>query len=280
MSVINLQTQRVTAPAAFVTKGRQRVRQYGESVYLRNGDEFELELFNPTINKVLAKINLNGKYLGNGIVLRPGERVFLERYLDEARKFMFETYEVNGADPNVREAIRNNGEVEVQFFDEYKPSPWTYTYTYNPCWSYNGGYPNYVYPSHTELRFGCRGNSGPSGPAGVYNSGGTAQGNSAGCFTNSVGNPVVNDDGAAMSFADNFNPIETGRVEKGANSNQVFNTDTTTFNSYWSWRNTWKILPESNRPLLKEDLKVFCTNCGAKRKKSSHMFCPNCGARF
>ena len=79
-----------TEPTAFVTKGRQRVKQYNnDSVYLNNGNEFELELFNPTTSKVMAKIELNGISIGAGIVLRPGERVFIERYLDEAKKFMF-----------------------------------------------------------------------------------------------------------------------------------------------------------------------------------------------
>ena len=107
---VNLHTKPVTVPTVYVTKGRQRVKQYDNYiVYLKNGDEFEIEFFNPTINKVLAKINLNGKSLGSGIVLRPGERVFLERYIDEAKKFLFETYEVDGNDSNVKEAIKMNG---------------------------------------------------------------------------------------------------------------------------------------------------------------------------
>ena len=53
--------------------------------------------------------------------MRPGERVFLERYLDEAKKFLFETYEVNSADPNVQRAIQNNGDVEIEFYQEYAP---------------------------------------------------------------------------------------------------------------------------------------------------------------
>jgi hypothetical protein len=32
--------QRVTEPTAFVTKGRQRVKQYDNKVFLRSGDEF------------------------------------------------------------------------------------------------------------------------------------------------------------------------------------------------------------------------------------------------
>ena len=109
-----------TAPSAYVTKGKQRIKQYDKSVYLNNGDEFEIELFNPTQNKVLAKIEINGNNIGgSGIVLRPGERVFLERYLNEAKKFLFETYKVNGSNSDVLKAIENNGDLSVKFYSEY-----------------------------------------------------------------------------------------------------------------------------------------------------------------
>ena len=96
-------------PQSFITKGKQRLKQHTDTVYLKNGDEFEIELFNPKQNKVLAKIELNGKSIGSGIILRPGERVFLERYLDVAKKFLFETYVVNGNNDEVKNAIANNG---------------------------------------------------------------------------------------------------------------------------------------------------------------------------
>ena len=83
-------------PSAYITKNKQRIKQHGQTVYLNDGDEFEIELHNPKNNPILAKILLNGKYIpGGGIVLRPGERVFLERYLDKDRKFLFETYSVD-----------------------------------------------------------------------------------------------------------------------------------------------------------------------------------------
>ena len=107
------------APVAFVTKGRQRLKQFENTVYLNNGDEFEIELFNPTQNKVLAKIELDGKSIGSGIVLRPAERVFLERYLDIARKFLFETYKVTGSNEQVKQAIAKNGGLSVKFYQEY-----------------------------------------------------------------------------------------------------------------------------------------------------------------
>jgi hypothetical protein len=74
--------------------------------------------------------------------------------------------------------------------------------------------------------------------------------------------------------------VETGRVEKGNISEQKFGHDYSTFNTYWTWETTWKILPESRKPVLANEIKVFCTNCGTRQKKSSHKFCPNCGTKF
>lgn len=268
----------VTEPTAFVTKGRQRVKQYNSNVFLKNGDEFELELYNPKTDKVLAKIKLNGKYISSsGIVLRPGERVFLERYLDEARKFQFETYEVDGNDPNTQQAIRNNGDVEVEFYDEVKISPVTVTWTYNPSYTYySGGYvtptvsaPNDIMYKSSIGHSSAKGISGHSNTAGI-----SSDNNIFYCSTNPAPSAPAPTPIAQM------NSLETGRVEKGDFSNQNFTSDYSSFNSYYSTRVTWKIMPESRKPLMKEDLKVFCTNCGAKRKKESHKFCPNCGTKF
>jgi len=282
--ITQLNTQRVTVPQAFVTKGRQRVKQFNQSVYLKNGDQFEIELFNPTQNKVLAKISLNGVSLGSGIVLRPGERVFLERYFDEAKKFLFETYEVDGADDNVKRAIQNNGVVEVEFYDEYKPMIWNSgSITISPS------NPTWTYYNHTTIG----GLANPTFTAGdTYNIGstdrqikGASQSKSLSRETNDVflcSCNAVNFDAnvESLSFAAPVAPLETGRVEKGAESQQSFDYDNTTFNLYHSWKTSWKILPESQRPLVKEDLSVYCTNCGAKRKKPAHKFCPNCGNKF
>ena len=95
-------------PSSYITKGKQRIKQFGSKVYLKDKDNFEIELFNPTTGTILAKIKLNGKYASNsGIVLRPGERVFLERYLDSNNKFEFSTYEVSKG-VEAQNAIRNN----------------------------------------------------------------------------------------------------------------------------------------------------------------------------
>ena len=44
-----------------ITSNKNRIKQYESSVYLKDGQQFELEIFNPHQFKVLAKISINGK---------------------------------------------------------------------------------------------------------------------------------------------------------------------------------------------------------------------------
>lgn len=239
-----------TVPTAFVTKGRQRVKQYNnETVYLNNGDEFEVEIFNPTTNKILAKIELDGKSIGSGgLVLRPGERVFLERYLNESRKFLFETYEVEKNNNDVMKAIANNGKLVVTFYCETSYNLYTYTS------------PVLKYPE-------------PTSPWPWFDW--------TYCSTNDVksfGQQNQSDE-VRTCYASIGGTMETGRVEKGSNSNQSFVHDNTSFNTWWSWKTEWKILPLSQKPIEVRDIKVFCTKCGSKQKKHNP-FCPHCGTKY
>jgi len=273
--------QKVTVPTLFVTKDKHRVKQYENHViYLKDGEEFELELFNPTTKKVLAKIKLNDEYLDSGIVLRPGERVFLERYLNEARKFIFSTYTVDKKDPNVQKAIKDNGKVEVEFYQEqpnnnivYLNNGYTYDWWQNPDpWVSN---PSVYYCGNTTSI-----NVGSSDGAHTLTSGADVGDMGIQAFNCSCD---INVSGSMERGLDADPPLdmqETGRVEKGANSNQSFEYDSTSFNTWVSWRQSWTILPLSQKAFVKEDLKIFCTECGAKRKKGSFKFCPHCGNKY
>lgn len=240
-------------PTVYITKNKQRVKQYEKTVFLENGEEFELELFNPTSNKILAKITLNGNPVGNGLVLRPGERVFLERYLESAKKFLFETYEVDSKDSQSLQAIQNNGKVEVEFYQEDLGA-----YTY-----YNLG--SYTFPNPYAY-----GNSDPLSPT-WYSS-----------DISYIGDNVKN----VMFTTNNINTdfkkdsIETGRVEEGSKSNQQLDSDFSTYRPYFFHTVTWQILPKSRKVVTKEELKVYCTKCGVRRKKTSYKYCPHCGGRY
>lgn len=257
----------LAVPQSFITKGKQRLKQHVDTVYMNNGEEFEIELYNPTQNKVLAKIELNGNSIGNGIILRPGERVFLERYFDEAKKFLFETYKVNGDDQEVQNAIAKNGDVTVSFYNENKPTQYnTVTVTTTPTVNW------------TTTNVG--GSFSYTGGIGTYNTNGTVN------INNTSG--IYSSTNATASFSNSPQPtlgkksieIETGRVEKGSNSDQSFVYDNSSFEYYSFHTNWWKIKPMHDKPCTIDDLVVYCTECGAKRKKDNHKFCPHCGTKY
>ena len=122
-------------PAAHLAVNKSRLKVYKNvgpmpTYYLQKGQEFQIELFNPTQDVVLAKISLNGKAISQGgLVLNPGQRVFLDRYIDVAKKFLFDTYEVSGQSEEVKKAIENNGDIKVEFYRERQPISYG-----NPIW--------------------------------------------------------------------------------------------------------------------------------------------------
>lgn len=243
-------------PSAHITKTKKRLKQYDDIVYLEDGDEFELELFNPKTSPVLAIISINGNQISpNGIIVRPGERIFLDRYIDTPKKFTFGTYVIMDDNDVVHNAVKHNGDIKVEFYDTlnwYKYIPNTTTYTYIP-------YPYPTWPPNTTNPFSARN---------IYNSsvGFTCP---ATYHTNTTVSNYVN------------KSTETGRVEMGSKSHQKMITDTTsTFQSFISSTVQWKILPISNKPYIKDDIKLYCHGCGCKIKKSTYKFCPNCGQKL
>jgi hypothetical protein len=251
-------------PEAFVTKGKKRIKQFDGQVYLSDGDEYEIELFNPSQEVVLAKIKIDGDYIaGGGIVLRRGERVFLERFLDSPNKFKYSTYVVNGNNTEVQDAIRNNGYVEIEFYSEYKP-------TFPNRTIYSGNTFSTGTINGNPITFTTTGNSGN--------------------FTLTSGTTTTNTFYNASLTANTFegpnirslsNKVETGTTEKGDSSDQTFQHTNKTFNQFSFWNVAWQILPLSQKQYTVEEVGVnYCGSCGAKRKKSSFKFCPHCGNKF
>jgi hypothetical protein len=261
---INIQAD--TAPSIYVTKNKKRIKQYDNLIYLNNGDEFELELFNPTTNKILAEIELNGNSIGNGLILRPGERVFLERFLNAPKKFLFETYMINGDDYYSQQAIKNNGDVSVKFYKEkipisHKITEWTYFpysfhYCYKPYWLQDP----FIYHEPANI---CR-----------------FQTYSSNVSSQPIGENILNNYTSYNTYSLSENQIETGRIEHGDNSNQNLIPDSTEFESFHSWSKEWKILPKSQKSFTKDDIKIYCENCGTKRKKDTYKYCQICGMKF
>lgn len=281
----------VKKPTANLTVNKGRLKIYNvdstQTCYLENGQEFQLELFNPTTKRVLAKIEINGVMISQGgVVLRQGERVFLERYIDVAKKFLFETYSVNLENKEVKEAIQNNGSVKVYFYEEEeKPLSTLVDYTRKDFYYYNTNTPY------------CGGTFTGDPVIGNYN---TTTLNSNATFdwmqpefSRSLASSSFNDD-ATLDFSPTIEPAkktlrsakslkkqETGRVEEGASSSQSFTKVNYKFNSWTTHTVEYKILPVSQKINTSEDLniRVYCHNCGAKAGKG-HNFCSKCGTKI
>jgi len=309
-------------PTVNVAINKSRLKSYSKdgkpTFYLKNGTEFQIEVFNPTSEMISARISLNGKRIGQGgLVLRPGERVFLDRYIDIPKKFRFETYEVNNTS-EVRKAIESNGDLKVTFHKEYvEPNynhfnydlpllnDWDY-YKRNQPWTSPSTDPNpYTFfgatsvgASTSNLRGSDFLNSGTVGSAGTNSAG------YCGSITNTLGMASMDSLGemnlsASMgqdlkrSFVDTnaSNPlrrlsvkkskkVETGRVEEGSHSSQKFTQITKTFIEIPFQTYEFNLLPESTKAITTSELnkRRYCHNCGSK-SKTNYKFCPNCGSK-
>ena len=244
-------------PSANICVGKNRLKQYSSNVYLKNNQEFEIELFNPKTTPILAKIKLNGSYISTkGIYLKPGERVFLNRFIDKAMKFTFSTYEVDGDNSSVLKAIANNGDVSVEFYDEQV----VFNTTWNqPYWA--GG-------STLGSTF-------------------TYTNNTVTDNLNTVNNYYSNTSSASFNSSPKLKrslrsqSLETGRIEGGSSSNQKFETINGNFNNWYTTVVNWKILSESQEPVTVASVTTnYCGACGTKIQKSNYNFCPNCGEKL
>lgn len=239
--------------------------EHSRIVYLKNGDEFQIQLFNPKSHKIGVRITLNNEPMYNLIVLKPGERVWLERYLDNPRKFLFSTYEVEDS-KEAKLAIKNNGNVKIEFFNETKKRNNPIQIIQSSPWQSSN---DKLWYNHTIT---CDGITNAF-YSHVPNDGSiTSASNTATmdcCLSTSINT-------AATSLSSN---IETGMIEEGSYSNQTFINDNTDFDYYPFKTENIKILPMSQKPVSSSDLqKIYCYECGRKLKQK-FKYCPYCGTK-
>lgn len=255
------QVQEQLRCSVHVTSNKNRIKQYEDKVYLKDSQQFELEIFNPHQCKVLAKISINGKEISQaGLVIRPGQRIYLERYLDVAKKFKFETYEVEDSAQS-KAAIAKNGEVKVEFFYEQNLRG---NYWYGNSMSINSGN-TFVNPSNGNGAFFTTTGTSSLGSNVTYTSSNSIGHISyAGTTINNIAMPVAGS-------------IETGRIEEGSNSKQKFSQDSGTYNWWVNETVIIKLLPVSTKPVEVSEIRNYCGGCGSRIKKTSWKFCPSCG---
>jgi len=233
-------------PTVNILINNNKVKNYNGKYYLKNNTEFSILFENKNPNKVSCLISINGIEQKSTLVLLPYSTVCLDRYIDENKKFIFNTYNVDNNEA-VKEIIKNNGVFEFKFYYEELPCNFNY---YNNILS--GGY---------------RVNNISNEP--LYN---TTYSSHTYCSTNNY-----------LSISSTMNipeQIETGRIEKGDISSQSFNYDYTKFNPNYFSTVKFELLPESKLPKTKPQViykhRSYCNQCG-RRMKFSWKFCPICG---
>jgi hypothetical protein len=270
----------VSKPQAWIAVSNNRQRIYdanteNEKVYLEDGQEFQIELYNPTEISYVAKIYVNGQLISSsGLVLKPGQRYFLDRFIDENKKLVFSTYDVENT-AGAKAAIAKNGDLRVDFHAEYFQNfAWTagtgtvttwglpHTLTVNTP-PFFRDYGNYSTPVST-FTTATTGNI-------TYTSGTT---NTYFCSNSGTLSTNIN---SSSTRSKSSKSIETGRIEKGGKSNQSFDNDNGTYNSYASWSSAYKILPRSAKPVEVSEIRSYCPGCGTRMKKQNWKFCPTCG---
>lgn len=251
-------------PTAKIAVKKNVVKHYQvdgqNSVFLPKDSEFEIELFNPTTDVIMCKIALNGNEDFEGLILSPGERVFLDRYLTENKKFKFETYKVEDGNKEVDNAIKFNGIVKVDFFKELV---WLYNYTVSP-------YNTLIWASQPTPWYGTTTGGVSLTNTGYYYS-------EVSTFTNSVPKEVT------LTSASTEIPKEkeTGRIAKGSESDQKLSYISKDFQYTPFHTETIKILPDSEKIATSADLKYkkYCSNCGKKVNQKDH-YCSYCGNKL
>jgi len=260
------QTKGTNLPGAWIVnpkdKGRKSIK--GDKIYLDNGQEFEIEIFNPLKESVLADIRLNGNSIcKTGLVIKPGQRVYLDCFVDDRKKFIFQTYEIDGTQESL-DAIADNGLLEVFFYKEqavtlqnwndrfHKIVIHEYYPVYYPRW--------YSYPYYGGLTL-----NGTTGTIYTTNSANTLTINTGGSSTyggvlndgsygTSFTNCSLTTSGGSLTSGNAYynssvaGSLETGRVEKGEKSNQQFVDVDMEFEKNYIHHLVYQILPSSRKP--------------------------------
>jgi hypothetical protein len=279
----------VDKPQAWIAVSGNRQKVYDvstgtEKVYLEDGQEFQIELHNPTQISYVAKIYINGQSISlSGLVLKPGQRYFLDRFIDENKKLIFSTYDVENT-KEAKDAIAKNGNLKVDFHAEYFQNfPWGITTAGTGSWT--------TYPATltipANINFSDHGTY--STPVSTFTT--TTTGNltytsrmtntyfcaSAQNAGNTLGSTSISTSGSSTVRSKSADTVETGRIEKGEKSNQKFDNDNGTYNSYASFVSEYKILPRSAKPVEISEIRSYCPGCGTRMKKQNWKFCPTCG---
>ena len=251
----------ITAPAAWIVNSNDRGRKSIKKgkVYLQDKEEFVIELYNPLQNCVLVDIKLNGNSISkSGLVLNPGQRFYLDCFIDDKKKFVFNTYEVDDTD-ETQQAIAKNGLLEVFFYKESVVTLENWNDKFNRILT-GRTYPYWTYPSYPwgGVYYGT-GICNTTTTAGNFNLTNVSTSNAYYSNNTPINTSYTNNVSLTSAIGDSTKSIETGRIEKGDKSKQKFESIDMDFDKYYIASTILQILPESRKPIETKEIKRSTT---------------------
>lgn len=273
----------------------------GNDIFLNNGDEFQIRLFNPLSEKIGAQVSINGKTPNRLLVLNPGEVVDVDRFIDEQRRMIFETYQYDDGSQAAKNAVANNGIIQINFHKEFVPIQWpVYNNTITTTFPISGGTGSSYATLHNVGGMG----SVTYGSSGINNL-------TSNCFHLSAditmdSNPIIASSQPFvapgvycsekdLSFVSDEQPSvksrssrklsksilkETGRVEKGEKSDQRFKSVDIQFDTFTFHTIIYHLKPMSEKNSYVKEVREYCTQCGYRLRNDRWMFCPKCGEKL
>lgn len=253
-------------PEAHIACCGNRMKSYTEEgekrIYMEDGAEFQLEFYNNSSYYVKADITINGTQQNSALVLRPYQRFFLDRFMDEQKKFKFNTFLTGNDDiEKLKEIIEKNGRIKIEFYKECQQPNWNWNTYVSDTGNFGFG----------DMTLGMDDNSLSRG------------------MSNTISNGILGEEPSAFSCrVDQPKEIETGRVEEGSKSNQDFSVSNRIFDAFSSSVFEYHIMPTSHRPrkakknrdvIVADDIRTYCPGCG-RRLKRGWNFCAGCGKKF
>ena len=268
--------KKTSKPGAWIVSPKDKGRKSIKSgkVFLNDEEDFEIELFNPLTVSVLADIKLNGESISKtGLVLKPGQRIYLDCFIDDRKKFKFSTYQIENSEESI-EAIQKNGLLEVFFYKEDVITLDNWKSKFDKIiiekWYQPYYYP--VYPSYPKIWYGTTVGTGGTGVINTNSSMSNNKTTTNSYYSNNcsyASNVDLSNLNVSNSISSNMNPInsiETGRVEKGEKSSQKFTEVDIDFENQYITSTIIQILPESRKPV--DTKEIFNKKIGEIKVKS------------
>lgn len=259
-------------PEVHISVNRNRVKLYdNKNIYLKSGTEFELEFRNNYTDTVKAEITINGEKQLSSLVLDANESMYLDRFMDIDKKFLFDIYDVDNNE-TVKDIIKNNGLIQISFYTkEHSPIIWT---TCQPNHYWNG---NPIVYSTTEIKDNLSWRSSVNETVNNWKEDPSIIANNPLVFYSAAGDSSRGFTTKGFGSTTISSTMETGRVAVGGKSDQQFTQVYTKFNSFPFVTFEYQIHPISKLP--NEPVKatrIYCSRCGRK-VKNGFKFCPSCG---